>query len=232
MAETNKTYGFTIAVKELRETVPNIFRYASAYKRKKNLKSKGLWEMFLENPPKNEENPSEDNKQDKLPEEILQNEPGENTVPDVDPEAMEGESYNMCHFWSNFEIARLDWFRSKEYEEFFDIMDKSGGFWTERVRIPQRLFIIDVLLSSLLTGCSGVMRLFIRWPLVLLSPPVIFIISEISGTVTLRSSTARPTRLHDSCLDSRFWRRPRWMRRSVLKKTNTGQIRTLSRKTV
>ena len=231
MAEANKTYGFTIAVKELRETVPNIFRYASAYKRKNNLKSKGLWEMFLENPPKNEENPLEDNKQDKLPEEILQNEPGENTVPDVDPEAMEGESYNMCHFWSNFEIARLDWFRSKEYEEFFDIMDKSGGFWTERVRISQRLLSL-MFLSPLLTGCSGVMRLFIRWPLVLFSPPVIFIISEISDTVTLRSSTARPTRLHDSCLDSRFWRRPRWMRRSVLRKTNTGQIRILSRKTV
>ena len=90
MAEANKTYGFTIAVKELRETVPNIFRYASAYKRKHNLESKGLWEMFLERPPEEEPKP-EEGKQDKLPEEILQNEPGENTVPDVDPEAMEGE---------------------------------------------------------------------------------------------------------------------------------------------
>ncbi|GMF77875.1 unnamed protein product [Aspergillus oryzae] len=132
MAEANKTYGFTIAVKELRETVPNIFRYASAYKRKHNLESKGLWEMFLERPPEEEPKP-EEGKQDKLPEEILQNEPGENTVPDVDPEAMEGEKYNMCHFWSNFEIARLDWFRSKEYEEFFEMMDRSGGFWMERV---------------------------------------------------------------------------------------------------
>ena len=34
MIEQNKTYGFTIAVKELRETVPNLFRYASAFKRK------------------------------------------------------------------------------------------------------------------------------------------------------------------------------------------------------
>lgn len=134
MAEANKTYGFTIAVKELRETVPNIFRYASAYKRKHNLESKGLWEMFLERPPEEEPKP-EEGKQDKLPEEILQNEPGENTVPDVDPEAMEGEKYNMCHFWSNFEIARLDWFRSKEYEEFFEMMDRSGGFWMERVSI-------------------------------------------------------------------------------------------------
>ncbi|KAJ5098482.1 Glycosyl transferase family 15 [Penicillium argentinense] len=130
MIEANKTYGFTIAVKELRETVPNIFRYASAYKRKNNLKSKGLWEMFLERPAEEEVPPEE--KKEKLPEEILQSEPGVNNLDDIDPEAMEGESYNMCHFWSNFEIARLDWFRSKEYEDFFQMMDRSGGFWMER----------------------------------------------------------------------------------------------------
>lgn len=131
MIEANKTYGFTIAVKELRETVPNIFRYASAYKRKNNLKSKGLWEMFLERPAEEDAPPEE--KKEKLPEEILQSEPGVNNLDDIDPEAMEGESYNMCHFWSNFEIARLDWFRSKEYEDFFQMMDRSGGFWMERV---------------------------------------------------------------------------------------------------
>ena len=72
MERANKTYGFTIAVKELKETVPK---------------------------------------------------------------AMERENYNMCHFWSNFEIARLDWFRSKPYNDFFDMMDRSGGFWMERVII-------------------------------------------------------------------------------------------------
>ncbi|KAF2213016.1 glycosyltransferase family 15 protein [Cercospora zeae-maydis SCOH1-5] len=128
MERNNKTYGFTIAVKELKETVPNIFRYASAYKRKHGLKSKGLWEMFL---PK--EDPTyADGKTKPLPEDILRTEPGQGTLPEIDPEAMEGEIYNMCHFWSNFEIARLDWFRSKEYEEFFQMMDKSGGFWMER----------------------------------------------------------------------------------------------------
>ncbi|KAJ5568505.1 hypothetical protein N7450_010991 [Penicillium hetheringtonii] len=130
MIEANKTYGFTIAVKELRETVPNIFRYASAYKRKNNLKSKGLWEMFLERPAEPEVPEAE--KKEKLPEEILQSEPGVNNLDDIDPEAMEGENYNMCHFWSNFEIARLDWFRSKAYEDFFQMMDRSGGFWMER----------------------------------------------------------------------------------------------------
>jgi mannosyltransferase len=133
MQKENKTYGFTIAVKELRETVPNIFRYASAYKRLNNIKSQGLWEMFVEPVEKPEDKPKEeDQSKVPLPEEILRSDPGRNSLPEVDPEAMEGESYNMCHFWSNFEIARLSWFRSKEYEDFFEMMDRSGGFWMER----------------------------------------------------------------------------------------------------
>jgi mannosyltransferase len=135
MIESNKTYGFTIVVKELKETVPNIWRYASAYKRINNLTSQGLWEMFVEPDPKEDKNKEEEEDPSKvqLPEEILQGDPSRATLPDIDPEAMEGEKYNMCHFWSNFEIARLSWFRSKEYEDFFQMMDHSGGFWMERV---------------------------------------------------------------------------------------------------
>ena len=149
MARANKTYGFTIAVKELKETVPNIFRYASAYKRNRNLKSKGLWEMFIEPRPKGEEIlPKDDPKyQDPLPDEILSMEPGHTRLADIDPYAMAGETYNMCHFWSNFEIARLDWFRSREYEEFFETMDRSGGFWMERVSgdaLPRQSSTADV----------------------------------------------------------------------------------------
>jgi mannosyltransferase len=139
MIRNNKTYGFTIAIKELRETVPNIFRYASAYRRKHNLKSQGLWEMFVEKPEEREERElkeKEDAKKDKkkrpLPREVLAAEPGYKALPEIEPEAMEGETYNMCHFWSNFEIARLDFFRSKEYNDFFEMMDRSGGFWNER----------------------------------------------------------------------------------------------------
>ncbi|KAK1254101.1 hypothetical protein MKX08_008096 [Trichoderma sp. CBMAI-0020] len=123
MIENNKTYGFTIAVKELRETVPNIFRYASAYKRNNNLTSQGLWEMFVE--------PQEPKEQHDDPN-ALPDEPKPSSQAPIDPEAMEGEKYNMCHFWSNFEIAKLSWFRSKEYNDFFQTMDRSGGFWMER----------------------------------------------------------------------------------------------------
>ena len=132
MIANNKTYGFTIAVKELKETVPNIFRYASAYMRVNNITSKGLWEMFVEPKEEKEESRPEDdpNYRPPMPGQLLM---GEDRLPGIDGEAMEGEKYNMCHFWSNFEIARLSWFRSKEYEDFFQMMDKSGGFWMERV---------------------------------------------------------------------------------------------------
>lgn len=40
--------------------------------------------------------------------------------------------YNMCHFWSNFEIGDFSFFRSKKYRIFFDYLDRSGGFFYER----------------------------------------------------------------------------------------------------
>ncbi|BGP43134.1 hypothetical protein JCM10449v2_007158 [Rhodotorula kratochvilovae] len=40
--------------------------------------------------------------------------------------------YNRCHFWSNFEIGDLSFFRSEAYLKYFDHLDKSGGFSYER----------------------------------------------------------------------------------------------------
>jgi mannosyltransferase len=156
MMETNKTYGFTIAVKELKETVPNIFRYASAYKRVNNITSQGLWEMFVEPQPDAPKPLPEDDPNFKhpLPEEILRGDPSHASLPTIDPEAMEGEKYNMCHFWSNFEIARLSWFRSQEYEDFFQMMDRSGGFWMERVSYPsKRLMSARLLILQTVGRC-------------------------------------------------------------------------------
>ena len=194
MERANKTYGFTIAVKELKETVPNIFRYASAYKRVNNLTSQGLWEMFAE-PASAAEDVSlpEDNPKHKkpLPEEILGSEPGQGGVPDVDPEAMEGETYNMCHFWSNFEIARLDWFRSKEYNDFFDMMDRSGGFWMERVGHGPP-WNQDDFTDAII---SGEMRRSIRSQRGLYWLLRIYTTSETSDIGTRQYNIARPMRL-------------------------------------
>ncbi|KAL1705570.1 glycosyltransferase family 15 protein [Schizophyllum commune] len=43
-----------------------------------------------------------------------------------------GDSYNLCHFWSNFEIADLEFWRGPAYTAFFDYLDKRGGFYYER----------------------------------------------------------------------------------------------------
>jgi alpha 1,2-mannosyltransferase len=43
-----------------------------------------------------------------------------------------GDTYNHCHFWSNFEIGNLDWLRSPAYTDFFNSLDRDGGFFYER----------------------------------------------------------------------------------------------------
>jgi len=43
-----------------------------------------------------------------------------------------GESYNRCHFWSNFEIADMDFWRGEAYSKFFEHLDEQGGFYYER----------------------------------------------------------------------------------------------------
>ncbi|KZZ95413.1 alpha-1,2 mannosyltransferase KTR1 [Moelleriella libera RCEF 2490] len=43
-----------------------------------------------------------------------------------------GETYNNCHFWSNFEVGSLSWLRSKAYTDFFESLDRDGGFFYER----------------------------------------------------------------------------------------------------
>ncbi|KAJ6540888.1 glycosyl transferase [Mycena vulgaris] len=43
-----------------------------------------------------------------------------------------GRTYNRCHFWSNFEIASLDFWRGEAYTAFFVHLDATGGFYYER----------------------------------------------------------------------------------------------------
>ena len=40
--------------------------------------------------------------------------------------------FTGCHMWSNFEIGRLDFFRSPGYRSFFEHLDEAGGFFYER----------------------------------------------------------------------------------------------------
>lgn len=42
------------------------------------------------------------------------------------------EGYSTCHFWSNFEIGDMDFWRSKPYQDYFNHLDRAGGFFYER----------------------------------------------------------------------------------------------------
>jgi len=43
-----------------------------------------------------------------------------------------GKTYNGCHFWSNFEIGDLNFWRSDAYMKYFEYLDQHGGFFYER----------------------------------------------------------------------------------------------------
>ncbi|CAO3597202.1 unnamed protein product [Absidia cylindrospora] len=42
------------------------------------------------------------------------------------------ETYNDCHFWSNFQIGDLNFFRGQKYQDFFNHIDRTGGIFYER----------------------------------------------------------------------------------------------------
>jgi alpha 1,2-mannosyltransferase len=44
----------------------------------------------------------------------------------------DGNTYNHCHYWSNFEVGSLDFWRGQAYTDFFNKLDHDGGFFYER----------------------------------------------------------------------------------------------------
>lgn len=48
-----------------------------------------------------------------------------------------GQTYNRCHFWSNFEIGDLNFWRGEAYTKFFEHLDSAGGFYYEVRFVPR-----------------------------------------------------------------------------------------------
>lgn len=44
--------------------------------------------------------------------------------------------FNYCHYWSNFEIGNLNFFRDPVYENYFQALDRTGNFFYERWEMP------------------------------------------------------------------------------------------------
>lgn len=61
----------------------------------------------------------------------------------------DGIGYNMCHYWTNFEIIDLSFVRSKAYTTYFETLDKDGGFFYERWGdAPVRSLAASMMLNS------------------------------------------------------------------------------------
>ncbi|CCF60195.1 hypothetical protein KAFR_0J01280 [Kazachstania africana CBS 2517] len=154
MWKHDKKYGFTVLLDELYWSVPNLFRYTINYIKSNKIKLGTLWKLFTYNyhildtqdenldkfvnyeqeiQHKISEKIAIDSLTGKINEEGLQYLINRATskVPIME-DKFENEEYNLCHFWSNFEIARLDVFNNNVYNAYFKFLEESGGFWKER----------------------------------------------------------------------------------------------------
>jgi mannosyltransferase len=103
MELNNKIYGFTIALYDAHETI------------------KSLWTTTLNFLKLNPSYLNSNAAIDFLTEDLQNPEKTKFT-----------NGYSTCHFWSNFEIADMDFYRSKQYSDWIDYLENSGGFYYER----------------------------------------------------------------------------------------------------
>ncbi|ANZ76141.1 BA75_01977T0 [Komagataella pastoris] len=102
----NKKYGFVISIYEYENTIPTLWQTV---------------EKFIESYP---EYIHPNNSYEFLTDKEV--------VGPLGLVALSEQTYNLCHFWSNFEIGDLNFFRSEQYEAFFQFLDQTGGFYYER----------------------------------------------------------------------------------------------------
>ena len=116
MAREGKKYGYTIALYEVGKLIPSLFRATSGFAAawsKIHTRRNGLWSAMHD--PSWAPWP--------IRRFLLSRLAHRNAV---------GDAWNLCHFWSNFEVADLDFFRGAEYREYFAHLDALGGFYHER----------------------------------------------------------------------------------------------------
>ena len=103
MQDNNKTYGFTINLYDAPKSIPN------------------LWTATKEFLAEHDGYIHENNALDWLTDKTRRPEHNE-----------KANGYSTCHFWSNFEIGDMSFWRSKVYEDYFNHLDRAGGFFYER----------------------------------------------------------------------------------------------------
>ena len=130
MAKTGKKYGYTIALWERGETVHSLFRTVTDFRKsyKAHIKESGLWKSFVD------------------PSYVPY--PFRSLLKHLPYRDENGDAWNLCHYWSNFEIADLDFFRSRPYRDFFKYLDDTGGFYRERVLLPLTMRILSLFSTN------------------------------------------------------------------------------------
>lgn len=113
MARHKKVYGFTIALWEVGKSCPSLFRSMADWKEMMGIPTNGLWKAMV--------SPSW------VPY------PFRRFMSWLPYRDVRGDEWNLCHYWSNFEIADMDVFRTRAYQDLFEYLDKKGGFYFERV---------------------------------------------------------------------------------------------------
>lgn len=173
-----KKYGFTVMIGELYYTVPGLFRETKAFLKKSGLNVGNAWRLFVDGPKytsstnKKYDGNSKQEILQQIEDELTlkrflqmkkkkDHHVGEfnnelikklfrNSVklPLLNEDRMDREEYNLCHFWSNFEIAKTEIFTSPQYQAYFEHLDASGGFYKERWGdAPVHLLAVGMLLN-------------------------------------------------------------------------------------
>ncbi|EDO17399.1 hypothetical protein Kpol_1060p56 [Vanderwaltozyma polyspora DSM 70294] len=107
MREKKKKYGFVISMYEFQNTIPTLWDTVEEYitKNEKDIDmSRNSYDFITDSDP----------------------------IGLYNPYYVSDSAYNLCHFWSNFEIGDLNFFRSEKYMNYFKHLDDSGGFYYER----------------------------------------------------------------------------------------------------
>ncbi|KAI1809404.1 glycosyltransferase family 15 protein [Poronia punctata] len=112
MAKRGKVYGYTVALWEVGKSCPGLFQATSHWKESTGVSTTSLWRAMIE--------PS------------YMPFPFRRLLSWIPHRDAYGDAWSLCHYWSNFEIADMDFFRSKAYQDYFEHLDKQGGFYYER----------------------------------------------------------------------------------------------------
>ncbi|KAI1345000.1 glycolipid 2-alpha-mannosyltransferase [Xylariaceae sp. FL0016] len=112
MAKHKKVYGFTIALWEIGKSCPSLFRDTADYKEMNGIPTTNLWKAIISA--------------------SWAPFPFRRFLSWLPHRDAYGDTWSLCHYWSNFEIADMDFFRTKAYQDYFEYLDKKKGFYFER----------------------------------------------------------------------------------------------------